>query len=194
MLARTGSSKFWTSLLSFRCVTYPKSFGKILLILAQILTQLAVEIQRDRMPETSASHKVNGHIAVSSAFLLLALAGWGGFAYSARTAAEQRVTLATQMQRIRTEQDEMRAERDRLRADYRDSTARLAEVEHMRSKVATLEADGRAASEERDQARAELASARKEIATLQERLEQAEAEPPSATGGTRSGRRGSGGQ
>src|SRR5215211_1741185 len=69
------------------------------------------------MPETLASHKVNGHIAVSSAFLLLALAGWGGFAYSARTAGQQRVTLATQMQRIRTEQDEMRAERDRLRTE-----------------------------------------------------------------------------
>src|SRR5215210_3975263 len=108
------------------------------------------------MPEPSASHKVNGHIAASSAFLLLALAGWGGFAYSARSAAEHGAALATQMQRIRTEQDELRAERDRLRADYRDSTARLAELDHLRGRVAALEADGRVASEERDQARAEL--------------------------------------
>ena len=141
------------------------------------------------MPERSAKQKVNGHIAVSSAFLLAALAGWGGFAYSARSAAERTSEFAVQMQRFRAEQNELRSERDRLVATQRERTTQDAEVDYLRKRVETLEAGSRALGEERDQARAELSAARQEVAALQERLAQAEAEPPSATGTTGPARR-----
>jgi chromosome segregation ATPase len=141
------------------------------------------------MPEPSAKQKVNGHIAVSSAFLLVALAGWGGFAYSARSAAEQRSEFGAQVQRLKAEQNELRSERDRLLAEHRDGAAKDAELEYLRKRVAEAEADGRVVGDERDRARAELSAATQEIAALQERLTQSEAEPPSATGTTRSVRR-----
>jgi chromosome segregation ATPase len=146
------------------------------------------------MAGPAASQKVNGHIAVSSAFLLLALAGWGGFAYSARSAAQQRATLAAEVQRFRSEQDELRAERDRARAAQRDASQQLADLENLRKRLASLEAESRAAGDERDRAQAELDAARQEVSTLRERLEQAEADPPSTTGGTGVARRGARGQ
>jgi len=137
----------------------------------------------------SSTQGLNVHIAFSSLFLVLALAGWGGFAYSERTAAERQADLAASLQRIRTEQETLRAERDRLLSEHRARAAEAAEVDYLRNRVAALEADGRVLGEEREQARAGLAAARQELAALQERLEQAEAEPPSATGATRSARR-----
>jgi peptidoglycan hydrolase CwlO-like protein len=99
--------------------------------------------------------------------------------------------LAAQVQRVRSEQDGLRAERVRLQAEHRDASQHLAELDYLRNRVATIEAQLRTASGERDQARAELTAAQQEIATLKERLDQAEADPPATTGTTRNRRRGS---
>ena len=137
------------------------------------------------MADRTGKQKLNGHIAVSSAFLLLALAGWGTLGYTARSAAERQTELAAELRRMRSEQEDLRAERDRLAAEQRNRVSQAAEVAYLTNRVAALEAEGRTLAQDRDQARAELAGVQQQLAAAQERLSQpAEADNASATGAT----------
>ncbi|HEX2137932.1 MAG TPA: hypothetical protein VHG30_18915 [Microvirga sp.] len=137
------------------------------------------------MLDRTGTHKLNRHIAVSSAFLVLALAGWGAFAYTARSSAEQQSALAEQVRRISVEHEQLRSERDRLMAEQRDRSALTAEVDYLTSRVTALEVETRTLAQDRDRARAELAAAQQENASLQERTsEQVDADGASATGTT----------
>jgi peptidoglycan hydrolase CwlO-like protein len=88
---------------------------------------------------------------------LLALIGWGAFAYAAKSAAgaqarqEEMDQLRQEMTQIRDNQEQLVAERDQARTQAAQLLA------------------------ERDEARAQLATAQQEIAALQKRLEEAQA-------------------
>jgi outer membrane murein-binding lipoprotein Lpp len=143
------------------------------------------------MPGRTADRGLNRHILVSSVFLVLALAGWAGLAYSARSSAVRQDEIAEQVRRIESEHRELRAERDRLLSEQRERASLAAENDYLRSRVTALEAEGRTLAQDRDQVRTDLAAARQELAAVQERLsqQQSEAENAAATGATRSARR-----
>jgi uncharacterized protein (DUF3084 family) len=143
------------------------------------------------MPGRSADGGLNRHILVSSLFLVLALAGWAGLAYSARSSALRQDEIAEQVRRIESEHHELRAERDRLLSERRERASLVTENDDLRSRVTALEAEARTVTQDRDQARTDLAASRQELAAVQERLSQlqSEAENAAATGATRSARR-----
>jgi chromosome segregation ATPase len=143
------------------------------------------------MPGRTPDHGLNRHILVSSVFLLLALAGWAGLAYSARSSSLRQDEIAEQVRRIESEHQQLRAERDRLLSEQRERASLSAENDRLRDRVTALEAEGRTLAEDRDRARADLTGVRQELAAAQERLsqQQSEAENAAGTGATRSARR-----
>src|SRR5215213_2518765 len=104
---------------------------------------------------------------LSLALGLLAVAGWGAFAYAIQSSAEAEQRLTEQVAELRRGQEQLLAERDQARAE-----------------VAGLRASRDQLVAERVEAQAQLALAREEIARLQKQVEQLQAKA-SVTGSVR---------
>jgi uncharacterized protein (DUF3084 family) len=98
---------------------------------------------------------------------LLAVAGWGAFAYAIHSSAETEQRLTEQGAELRRGQEQLLAERDQARAE-------VAELRTSRDQLVA----------ERVEAHAQLALAQKETARLQKQLEQLQAKA-SVTGSVR---------
>ena len=98
---------------------------------------------------------------------LLALAGWGTFAYAARRSAATQQQLQEQVGELKVSQGQLMAERDQARAEVADLNARRDQL-----------------TAERDEAKAQLTAAQQGVAALTKRLEEAQAKA-AETGSTR---------
>ena len=98
---------------------------------------------------------------------LLAVAGWGAFAYTIHSSAETEQQLTEQGAELRRGQEQLRAERAQVRAE-------VAELRTSRDQLV----------DERVEAQAQLALAQEEIARLQKQVEQLQAKA-SVTGSVR---------
>src|SRR3954469_7711010 len=105
--------------------------------------------------------------ALSLVLGLLAVAGWGAFAYVATSAAEAQQRLNEQVAELKRGQEQLMSERDQAKAD-----------------VVTVKASRDQLVADRVDAQAQLSVAREEITMLQKQLEQLQARV-SATGSVR---------
>ena len=119
------------------------------------------------MSELDTTRTVTVLRALSLALGLLAVAGWGAFAYALRSSAETEQRLTEQVAELTRGQEQLIAERDQARAE-----------------VADLKASRNQLIADRVEAQAQLTVAREEIAMLQKQLEQLQAKA-SATGSVR---------
>src|SRR5215210_671765 len=110
------------------------------------------------MSETGTGRNVNMLRVFSLIISLLALAGWGSFAYAAKTSGTTQQQLQEQVAELKISQGQLIAERDQARAE-------LADLKASRDQLMA----------EREEAKAQLTAARDEIATLQRRLDEAQA-------------------
>ena len=104
---------------------------------------------------------------LSLALGLLAVAGWGAFAYAIQSSAEAEQRLTEQVAELRRGHEQLLAERDQARAE-----------------VAGLRASRDQLVAERVEAQAELALAQEQITRLQKQVEQLQAKA-SVTGSVR---------
>lgn len=119
------------------------------------------------MSERGTTRTVNALRALSLVMGLLAVTGWGTFAYATKSSATAQQQLTEQVGELKVRQGQLIAERDQAKAEVADLKARW---DHL---VA-----------ERVDAQAQLAVARGEIAMLQKQVEQLQANA-SATGSVR---------
>ena len=119
------------------------------------------------MSELDTTRTVTVLRALSLALGLLAVAGWGAFAYALRSSAETEQRLTEQAAELTRGQEQLIAERDQARAE-----------------VVNLRASRDQIVAERIDAQAQLALAHEEIARLQKQIEQLQARA-SATGSIR---------
>jgi Tfp pilus assembly protein PilV len=137
-------------------------------------TALQCSAPGDWMSEMGAPRTVNTLRALSLVLGLLALAGWGTYAYAAKSSAAAQQRLSEQVGELKVREGQLIAERD-------EAKAQLAATQ---DEVADLKANRDQLLAERDEAKAQLAAAREEITTLQKRLEEAQAKA-SETGSLR---------
>lgn len=109
------------------------------------------------MSETGTTHNGNMLRVLSLVLGLLALAGWGAFAYAAMTSGASQHQLQEQVAELKTSQGQLMAERDQAKAEATD----------LKSGRDQLVA-------ERDEAKAQLSAARDEIAVLHKQLDEAQ--------------------
>src|SRR4051812_1394986 len=115
------------------------------------------------MSETGTTRNVNMLRVFSLVMGLLALAGWGTFAYAAKTSAATQQQRQEEVAELKVSQGQLKAEQDQAKAEVTD-----------------LKASWEQLIAERDEAKAQLAAAREEIGALTKRLEdfQAKASQP----------------
>ena len=109
------------------------------------------------MSETATTHNGNMLRVLSLVLGLLALAGWGAFAYAAMTSGASQRQFQEQMAELKSSQGQLMAERDQAKAETTD----------LKSGRDQLVA-------ERDEAKAQLSAARDEIAVLHKQLDEAQ--------------------
>jgi chromosome segregation ATPase len=119
------------------------------------------------MSEMDTTRTITLLRALSLVLSLLAVAGWGAFAYVAASSAEAKQRLNEQVAELKRGQEQLTSEPDQAKAE-----------------VVTLRASRDQLVADRVDAQAQLAVARDEITMLQEQLEQLQARV-SATGSVR---------
>ena len=119
------------------------------------------------MSEMDTTRTINALGALSLVLGLLAVTGWGTFAYAAKSSATVQQQLTEQVGELKVRQGQLIAERDQAKAE-----------------VAALKARRDQLVAELVDAQAQLAVAREEVAMLQKQLDQLQAKA-SATGSVR---------
>src|SRR5215218_4931061 len=110
------------------------------------------------MSEADATRNVSMIRVFSLIMSFLAFIGWSTFAYAAKSSATAQHRLSEQVAELKVSQGQLIAERDQARAE-------LADLKASRDQLMA----------EREEAKAQLTAARDEIATLQKRLDEAQA-------------------
>ena len=110
------------------------------------------------MGETITTRKASTLRAFSLVITVLALIGWGTFAYAAKSCATVQQQLNEEVGELKVSQGQLIAERDQARVELTEAKAGM---DQLRA--------------ERDEANAQLLAARDEVAVLQKRLEEAQA-------------------
>src|SRR5215213_9722958 len=123
---------------------------------------------------------VNMLRALSLVLGLLALAGWGTYAYAAKssTAAQQR--LSEQVGELKVREGRLLAERDEAKAQFAAAQDEVADLKASRDQLLA----------ERDEAMSQLTAARDEVVALRKQLDEAQAKaaqtgsvrPPASSG------------
>lgn len=126
------------------------------------------------MSEMGITRNVTALRALSLIMGLLAVAGWGTFAYAAKSSATAQQRLSEQVGELKVSQGQLIAERDEAKAQLAAARDELADLKAGRDQLFA----------ERDEARAQLAAAREEVTALTKRLEEAQAKA-SQTGSVR---------
>jgi peptidoglycan hydrolase CwlO-like protein len=119
------------------------------------------------MSERGTTRTVNALGALSLVMGLLAVTGWGTFAYAAKSSAAAHHQLTEQVGELKVSQGQLFAERDQAKAEVADLKARRDQL-----------------GAELVDAQAQLAVAREEVVMLQKQVEHLQAKA-SATGSVR---------
>jgi chromosome segregation ATPase len=126
-------------------------------------------------------------------FLLLALAGWGCFAYVVRSNVDSDAEVRAQIERLTTDRVQLAGEVEQLRTALQRQQEVEREMTEMRGQLVGLRTENADLTRARDSIEAELAASRDEVASLTGQLTEAN-ERVSRTGAiarrtARSGRR-----
>ena len=116
------------------------------------------------------SERLHLHIGLSVVFLLLALSGWGAFAYVAQSNRAAEVAVREQMERLSADRVQLNAEIDQLRKALQRQQEVEREMTETRGRQLTARNEITDLTRARDQVQAELAAAREEAAALTTQL------------------------
>ena len=133
------------------------------------------------------------HIGLSMMFLLLALAGWGCFAYVVRSNVSSDAEVRAQIERLTTDRVQLAGEIEQLRTALQRQQEVEREMTEMRGQLVGLRTENADLALARERIEAELAASRDEVTSLTGQLNEAN-ERVSRTGAiarrtARSGRR-----
>jgi uncharacterized protein YlxW (UPF0749 family) len=79
----------------------------------------------DGMSEAGVTGRVNGYRALSLVISLLALTGWGAFAYAAHSSATTQHQLREEMTQVRQEMTQLKSSQEQLLAERDQARAQL---------------------------------------------------------------------
>jgi septal ring factor EnvC (AmiA/AmiB activator) len=119
------------------------------------------------------SERMHLHIGLSVIFLLLALSGWGAFAYVAQSNRTADAAVREQIERLSSDRVQLSAEIDQLRKALQRQQEVEREMTETRGQLAAARSEIADLTRARDQAQAELATARDEAAALTTQLNEA---------------------
>ena len=116
------------------------------------------------MAQMDLRRRLKANRALSATGSLLALIGWGAFAYSAGLSARTARDLRAELAQSKAAQEQLLAERTQQQAVGDD----LAQIQ---AKLASARGEFETLARQREQATGQVAAAQQELATLTKRLE-----------------------
>lgn len=119
------------------------------------------------------TERLHLHIGLSVVFLLLALSGWGAFAFVTQSNRTADAEMRAQVERQASERTSLNAEIDQLRTALQRQQVLEREQTEMREQLAALRTENTDLARARDQAQAELATTREEVTALTTQLAEA---------------------
>ncbi len=120
------------------------------------------------MVRMDTARRLNAHRVLSLALCLLALVGWGAFAYAAGSSASAERRFREELAQSTAAQDQLLAERNQQQAAVGDLTQIQAKLASARGELDTL-------ARKREQATAQVAAVQQELMVLTKRRDEKQA-------------------